>query len=215
MKSCDISPSVPLCILNPVMKRQNRKAGHATHTANEKELGAISRFLSFALRHGPDKVGIGLDSNGWASIEELVRQSNRCGRRLSPELIRTIVATSDKQRFAISGDGLYIRANQGHSIAAIDVALAPVEPPKFLFHGTAQRFVASILTTGISKRSRNHVHLSADESTAIHVGQRHGKPVVLRILARAMHAEGHEFFLSANGVWLTDHVPLRFIQSTG
>lgn len=196
------------------MKRQSRKACPATQVAIEKELGAISRFMSFALRHGPEKVGIQLDAHGWANIEELVRQSRRCGKRLSPEQVRTVAAASDKQRFAISSDGLYIRANQGHSIAAIDVGLAPVEPPEFLFHGTAQRFVASILTTGISKRSRNHVHLSADEATAIHVGQRHGKPVVLPILSRAMHADGHEFYLSANGVWLTDYVPQRYIQST-
>lgn len=175
------------------MRHHNRKAVQATHKISEKELSTISRFLSFALRHGPEKIGIQLDANGWARIEDLVKQSNRCGRRLSPELIRRVVAACDKQRFAISSDGLYIRANQGHSIAAIDVGLAPVEPPELLFHGTAQRFVASIMATGINKRSRNHVHLSADEATAVHVGLHHGKPVILQILAQAMQAESHTF----------------------
>jgi putative RNA 2'-phosphotransferase len=197
-------------------KRKSKADALSRGTAvSDKEMDAISRFLSFALRHGPDKIGIHLDENGWTDIDELVRQSSQQGRRLSAELIRTVVAASDKQRFALSSDGLCIRANQGHSIAAIDVGLMPIEPPEFLFHGTARQFVASILATGISRRSRKHVHLSADEATAIRVGMRHGKPVVLRILARAMRAEGHEFFLSANGVWLTEHVPQRFIQSDG
>lgn len=195
------------------MKHQDPKTDHATHKFNEKELVTVSRFLSFALRHGPKKIGIQLDANGWARIDDLVKQSNRCGRRLSPELIRKVVAASDKQRFAISGDGIFIRANQGHSIAAIDVGLTSVKPPELLFHGTAQRFVASIKATGISKRSRNHVHLSADEATAVRIGLRHGEPVVLQISAHAMQAEGHKFYLSANGVWLTEHVPPRFIQS--
>jgi len=180
-----------------------------------KELDAISRFLSFALRHGPDKVGIQLDANGWASIEALVRQSSQHGWLLSPELIRSVVAASDKQRFAISSDGLHIRANQGHSMPAIDLGLRPVEPPEFLYHGTAERFVASIMATGICRGTRNYVHLSAAEATAIRVGSRHGKPVVLRILASAMCPEGHEFFLSANGIWLTEHVPSHFVQAIG
>ena len=180
---------------------------------SEKEMAAISRFLSFALRHGPDKAGIELEGNGWASIEDLVRNSRRHGKPLSAGVIRAVVAASDKQRFSVSPDGLRIRANQGHSIAVIDVGLPPVEPPDYLFHGTAQKFVASIMATGISRRSRNHVHLSADKATALLVGMRHGKPVALRILAKAMHAEGHAFFLSTNGVWLTEHVPTRFIQS--
>lgn len=180
---------------------------------SKKRITAISRFLSFALRHGPDKIGIQLDENGWAIIDELIRKSRRHGLRLSIDLIRTAVIVSDKQRFALSNDGLRIRANQGHSIAGIDIGLPPAEPPEFLFHGTAKQFVPSIMATGISRKSRNHVHLSADEATACRVGMRHGKSVVLRILARAMHAEGHKFLLSVNGVSLTEHVPPRFIQS--
>lgn len=176
------------------------------------ELKKASRFLAHVLRHGPESIGIRLDANGWASMADIVRKAARHGKRLTPELIRSVVATSDKQRFALSDDGLRIRANQGHSIADVDLGLQPTEPPEFLFHGTALHHLASIRAHGISKGKRNHVHLSPDEGTALRVGQRHGKPVVLRVLARAMHEKGFEFYLSANGVWLTFYVPAEFVQ---
>lgn len=176
------------------------------------ELKKASRFLAHVLRHGPESIGIRLDANGWASVADIVRNSARHGKRLTPELIRSVVATSDKQRFALSEDGLRIRANQGHTIADVDLGLRPAEPPEFLFHGTAFRFLDSIMVNGIAKGKRNHVHLSPDEATALRVGQRHGESVVLMVLARAMHEKGFEFYLSANGVWLTWHVPARFIR---
>ena len=103
-----------------------------------------------------------------------------------------------------------IRANQGHSVE-VDLALPPAEPPEVLYHGTAAHFVESIRATGLNAASRQHVHLSADEATAIKVGKRHGKPVVLRIRAGDMHRGGTKFYLSANGVWLTAAVSAEFI----
>ena len=121
------------------------------------------------------------------------------------------MATNPKRRFSISDDGDRIRANQGHSID-VDLQFEPMAPPAVLFHGTATRFVESILTKGLIRQSRQHVHLSAEEATAVDVGGRHGKPVVLAVDALAMSEVGHEFFRSANGVWLTDHVPAEFLM---
>jgi probable RNA 2'-phosphotransferase len=45
------------------------------------------------------------------------------------------------------------------------------------------------------------------------VGQRHGKPLVLRIAAGEMQRDGHVFYQSDNGVWLTEHVPLAYISA--
>jgi putative RNA 2'-phosphotransferase len=125
-------------------------------------------------------------------------------------MIAAVVRTNDKQRFRISVDGLRIRASQGHSLA-VDLALTPQEPPTVLFHGAATQFLEAILTRGITSGSRQHVHLSATYDTAITVGQRHGKPVVLAVQARAMHHTGRTFYRADNGVWLTDHVPVAFI----
>lgn len=169
-----------------------------------------SKFLSLVLRHRPDLIGLSLDAAGWAEIEELIRLS-RAHRPLARELIEAVVASSDKQRFAISEDGKRIRANQGHSID-VDLALEVVAPPERLYHGTAARFVEAIRREGLSRRSRHHVHLSADVDTARRVGARHGKPVVLVVRATEMAAAGHVFHRSANGVWLTDAVPVAFID---
>jgi putative RNA 2'-phosphotransferase len=144
-------------------------------------------------------------------VEELIRCAAAHGRKLTAALIEQTVASNDKQRFALSEDRRRIRANQGHSIE-VDLALTPREPPEMLFHGTATRFLASIRAQGLLAGRRQHVHLSADEATAVKVGQRHGEPVVLRIRAGAMHQAGRAFYLSANGVWLTEHVPNEHIE---
>ncbi|MGK5073017.1 RNA 2'-phosphotransferase [Janthinobacterium sp. ZB1P44] len=170
-----------------------------------------SKFLSLILRHAPEKIGLALDSNGWADIGQLLAQSARHGRRLSREQLDDVVARDSKTRYAISDDGLRIRANQGHSLAAVDIALPPATPPAVLYHGTASRFVEAIRTGGLLPGSRNHVHLSASRETAMAVGARHGKPVVLTVDAAAMQAQGHAFYVSANGVWLVDTVPAGFI----
>ena len=172
---------------------------------------ATSKFLSLILRHQPEKIGLSLDANGWADIEELLRLSAAKGKPLTRALLEEVVLTNDKQRFVLSEDGAKIRANQGHSVS-VELGLVPVVPPPVLFHGTATRFLESIRQQGLLKGSRQHVHLSPDEVTAMKVGQRHGKPVVLKIAAGKMQRDGHKFFCSANGVWLTDHVPAAFFE---
>ncbi|MED5612967.1 RNA 2'-phosphotransferase [Janthinobacterium sp. P210005] len=170
-----------------------------------------SKFLSLILRHAPEKIGLALDTNGWADIGQLLAQSARHGRRLSREQLDDVVARDSKTRYAISADGLRIRANQGHSLAAVDIGLPPATPPAMLYHGTASRFVEAIRAGGLLPGSRNHVHLSSSRETAVAVGARHGKPVVLTVDAAAMQAQGHVFYVSDNGVWLTDAVPVAFI----
>jgi len=178
----------------------------------DKTLISTSKYLSLILRHRPETIGLSLDAEGWVDIDILIGAANRHGKRLSLELVHRVVAENDKQRFALSDDGLRIRASQGHSIRTVDLNLAPVEPPAQLYHGTVAAFLDSIRRQGLLKRSRNHVHLSTDADTARRVGLRRGKPIVLVIESQAMHADGYKFFLSKNGVWLTDSVPVRYIQ---
>lgn len=167
----------------------------------------ISKFLSLVLRHQPDAIGITLDSAGWASIAELVEKARKAGVRLSGPLVRQVVATSDKQRFCISNDGLRIRANHGHSLSVVDLGLPPTVPPEFLYHGTARHLLNSIAAQGILPGRRQMVHLTESYEAAAESGRRHGVPVVLRIFAGRMHAEGFQFYRSASGVWLTERVP--------
>lgn len=175
-----------------------------------KNLKNISKFMSLILRHNPGKVGIELDESGWVEVSVLIEAMNNSGKSVDEKLIQEVVETNDKKRFTFSEDGKNIRANQGHSID-VDLKLEAQEPPEILYHGTATKNIASIKECGLEKRNRQHVHLSADKVTATKVGQRHGKVVILIIRARAMAEVGHEFFLSKNGVWLTEKVPVEFI----
>jgi putative RNA 2'-phosphotransferase len=170
-----------------------------------------SEFLSLILRHAPEKIGLALDAQGWADIGQLLAQAGSHGRSISREQLQDVVARDSKTRYAISADGLRIRANQGHSLAAVDIDLPPATPPAMLYHGTATRYVEAIRAGGLLPGSRNHVHLSANRETAMAVGTRHGKPVVLTVDAAAMHAQGQVFYIADNGVWLVYAVPQAFI----
>jgi len=169
----------------------------------------ISRFLSYVLRHRPDAIGIRLDDGGWVDIDELLAALTRAGRPLDRATLERVAAGTDKRRLEIRGDR--VRAAQGHTVP-VDLGLAPVEPPAVLYHGTVAGSLPGIRAEGIEPRGRTHVHLSTDVPTATSVGARRGDPVVLAIDAEGMHRLGHEFFLAANGVWLTDHVPPEFIR---
>lgn len=174
-----------------------------------KQLDKVSKFLSYILRHQPETIGITLDPDGWVDIHTLITQANQQGESLNQALIEQVVATSDKKRFTISTDGLKIRAAQGHSTQQVNHV--ETFPPTFLYHGTASRFIDSIKQQGLVAGSRHYVHLSNDQQTAITVGQRHGKPVVLKIDALRMAKQGLKFYRADNGVWLTQSVPIDFL----
>ena len=177
---------------------------------NEQEGTKISKFLSLVLRHKPETIGLVLDSQGWTDVDILIQRINGNGVSLNMETLKHIVETNPKKRFAFNESFTKIRANQGHSVE-IELGYHAQKPPLVVYHGTAQKNVEKILELGLLKGDRHHVHLSVDIQTAISVGQRHGKPVVFEVQAEKMYGDGFEFFLSNNGVWLTDHVPAKFL----
>lgn len=167
------------------------------------KLIADSRRLAKLLRHGKEH---DYDIHGWREVSDLVENYG-----FTPDELKEIVETNDKQRFEFSEDMQRIRARQGHSVN-VDVELSVQEPPEVLFHGTSQKSVESILAEGIKPRNRLHVHLSGNVATAVKVGSRHGKPVVFEVSARQMYDAGMKFYLSRNNVWLTDVVPQDYIK---
>ena len=177
----------------------------------DRRLVTVSKFLAKHLRHAPEALGLTLQPGGWVLVDELLAASGRAGFAISYDELIECVATNDKRRFSFDDTGDLIRANQGHSID-VDLQLEEKEPPEVLYHGTVERFLASIMTEGLHKGRRHHVHLSKDTDTARKVGARRGRPVILRVDARTMHQQGFKFFLSTNGVWLTDSVPVAFLM---
>ena len=170
----------------------------------------ISKYISLILRHKPEVIGISLDEHGWANVEELIEGIAK-DNDFNMEMLEEIVATDNKQRYSFNEERTLIRANQGHSIP-VDVELECVAPPEYLWHGTGEKYVASIDETGLIPKSRLYVHLSGDEETAVKVGKRHGKPVLYRVCSGKMQREGFQFYKSANGVWLTKHVPVEYLE---
>ena len=175
------------------------------------KLDKLSVFISLVLRHKPDAAGIQLDEHGWANVDDLLNGINNTGRNIDMDILEEIVRTDDKQRYSFNDDKTLIRANQGHSIP-VDVELEEKQPPQYLYHGTADGFLDSIMTDGLKPMSRLYVHLSQDEETAMKVGKRHGKPVVLMIRSNVMYNDGVKFYLSQNGVWLTKYVDRKYIK---
>lgn len=130
--------------------------------------------LAFLLRHDKDYQ---FDEHGWREVSDLIANHG-----YTMELLDEIVETNNKKRYEYSEDKSKIRARQGHSVN-VDVELKEVIPPDILYHGTAETTLSAIMNEGIIKGGRLHVHLSQTEETALNVGKRHGKPVVLRINA--------------------------------
>lgn len=193
-----------------------------TRMPDAKQLESVSRMLSKILRHEPQLVGVTLDNQGWIDLVELIGAIERTARApeapksfrslptITVELIQAVVAANDKQRFALSADGGRIRASQGHSVE-VDLGYASKTPPAVLYHGTAVGNWERIQVEGLKPGSRHAVHLSAETETARRVGARHGTPIVLIIDAAQMHADGSTFTQSDNGVWLTEHVPAKYL----
>lgn len=177
----------------------------------KNQIVKVSKRLSYVLRHHPEAIELVMDEEGWVEVDMLLDRFSNNYFPITLDNLKTVVAENNKKRFAFSDDEAYIRASQGHSLN-IDLGYEVIKPPECLYHGTATRFIHSIREQGLKKQKRHHVHLSADEDTATQVGSRHGKPIILIVNALEMHQEGYKFFQSENGVWLTEKVPVKYID---
>ncbi|EYR62612.1 RNA 2'-phosphotransferase [Actinotalea ferrariae CF5-4] len=175
------------------------------------DLVRTSRRISRVLRHAPQPVGLTLDRAGWVSVGDLLDALARHGTTVTRDELEQVVAGNDKQRFELDLTSDRIRARQGHSVP-VDLDLDPAVPPAVLFHGTPKGNVAAITREGLVRGARHHVHLSPDRQTAQRVGERRGRAAVLEVDAAGMTREGFVFFVTGNGVWLTDAVPPRFVS---
>ncbi len=169
-----------------------------------------SKYISLILRHKPETIGIMLDEHGWANVDELI-DGVRKYYPLDMEILERIVAEDEKQRYSFNEDKTLIRANQGHSIP-VDVELEQVIPPEYLYHGTGEKYASAIDEQGLIRKSRLYVHLSFDIETAKKVGSRHGKPVVYVVKSGDMNKDGYVFYKSVNGVWLTENIPVKYLE---
>lgn len=168
-----------------------------------------SRILIKALRHQPDILGLELDTRGWVNIKDVLKSLD-----ISKSELDIMVSTNEKQRFEYNEAQTKIRASQGHSIPGIEVFKdwKLYVPTSVLYHGTSYYSVGSIMKTKLISKTRTHVHLSKDVETAINVGSRHGRPILLQIDAEKMQSDGYTFYESKNGVVLIEEIPSKYLQ---
>jgi putative RNA 2'-phosphotransferase len=176
-----------------------------------KRYVTISKYLAKHLRHQPERLGLELLPGGWVSVDALLFAASQDEFEISLSDLQQVVLTNDKQRFAFDFSGLLIRANQGHS-TEVDLQLTAQIPPATLYHGTPVTAVTSILTTGLQKMSRHHVHLTTDVKIAHQVGARRGNSVIFAVDTHDMANDRHQFYRADNGVWLVDRVPPQYLQ---
>jgi putative RNA 2'-phosphotransferase len=177
----------------------------------EKELQKYSVFLSGVLRHYPEDVGVQLDTEGYVDVDTLLVKLAQHNKPISKEELFAIVAQDQKKRYSLINGNTEIRCNQGHSTKQVKLTFDEVEPPEFLYHGTATRFVDAIDKEGLIAGNRHYVHLSEKLETASQVGKRHGELFMYKVEARRMSADGFKFYLSDNGVWLVTSVPAQYL----
>jgi len=187
----------------------------------------ISKTLSYILRHGAAKESLQMRSDGYIKVDDLLARPKLNGVDFAT--IEALVKSNDKQRYQMlfepkelvqSGDTeleptegtWWIRANQGHSLKVEELELREVKAPEELpiaVHGTARQTWQTIEKTGLSRMARNHIHLATgklgDEGVISGMRASHAKNGVLIFIdvPKAM-ADGIRFFLSANGVVLTE-----------
>lgn len=171
-----------------------------------------SKCISYLLRHGAEKVGLRLNNRGYALVSELLAKCAEHGYIITEHMLEEIVNADTKGRYGYTDKQQYVRANQGHSLS-VDLGLNKKVPPVELFHGTGSKSYEDIIRLGIEKMNRQHVHLSDNMTTAYDVGQRHGKPVIFVVDCKRMLADGVDFYLSNNGVWLVDFVDRKYFSS--
>lgn len=173
-----------------------------------KDYIKIGKKISYLLRHDPQDLK--MDKNGYVYTSDLLKKVG-----ITQGELDHIVDTNDKKRLAYNEDKSKIRASQGHSIK-VDVELKATRPPRVLYHGTSPESYEKIIRSkGLDKMNRLHVHMTDDLKVAESVGKRYSKrnqPVILEIDSAAMYTDGYKFFLSENGVWLTDNVPLKYLK---
>jgi putative RNA 2'-phosphotransferase len=170
-----------------------------------------SKFISYVLRHKPDAVGLTLNREGWIDIDLLLSKATKSA--ITRAELEQIVAEDEKGRYTI--DGNMIRANQGHSTSQVKLTFKKAVPPVVLFHGAATAMLTEIMKKGLKPMARHHVHLSHDRATAEIVGGRRRKGyTVLTIDAKRMLADGLNFYISDNGVWLVDAVPSVYLSES-
>ena len=172
----------------------------------------LSKGISYALRHAPWEYELEMNEGGWVPVEQLLDALHRTEKwsNICEADLNEMIEKSEKKRYELAGGK--IRAFYGHSMP-MKILKEDKMPPNVLYHGTARRFLESIIKNGLLPQSRQYVHLSQDIETAENVGKRHDdKPCILIIDAKTAWNDGVKIYFGNEKVWLADAIPSRYIR---
>lgn len=172
----------------------------------------LSKKIAYILRHHPEKYDLVLNEEGFVAIDQLLEalHSDASWQEVTVDDIKTMIKNSEKKRFEIKNG--QIRAYYGHTIAT-KITKQEQTPPDVLYHGTAIKFLESIKEKGLLPQKRQYVHLSCDTKTAYDVAIRHSKDIcILKIDTKKAMQSGIKFYYGNEDVWLSDKIPMKFIE---
>jgi len=179
----------------------------------------LSKTLSWILRHGAKSEGLYMRSDGYIRVNDLLASPRLSSPTpLDFATLQRIVENDSKKRYMLlespdeaaptAGDVWWIRANQGHSLKEIQLDLKPILSAADIpmaVHGTNRTAWKSIAVQGLSKRTRNHIHLAQGvPEDGVISGMRQSAQVLIYINVQKALDAGLSFFLSENGVVLTE-----------
>lgn len=173
---------------------------------------ALSKDVSFALRHHLEQYQLHLDKEGWVLVDDLIQalQVNPKWKEVTVDHFKIMIEKSMKQRHELV-DG-HIRAFYGHSTKD-KVEKIEAIPPKILYHGTIQSVVDIILKDGLKPQKRQYVHLSSTLETAVIVANRRKDEMVILVVdTEAATKDGHKFYKGNEDIWLCDELPAKYLH---
>lgn len=173
----------------------------------------LSCEVSYALRHAPWEYELEMDEDGWVLVKQILDALCReeKWKNIKEADLSKMIEQSEKKRHELNNGK--IRALYGHSVP-MKILKEERIPPVVLYHGTARRFLESIMQNGLLPKNRQYVHLSQDSETAENVGKRHdAKPIILQINAKTAWNDGIKFYMGNEKVWLADAIPAKYLQA--
>lgn len=197
---------------------KNRKQGPSPklrgHPRDDPRI-RVSKSLSWLLRHGANNAGLDMRHDGYAKVSDVL--SNPMFRDVNFSQLQEIVTKDQKQRFHLlleprssdsPSDIWWVRANQGHSLKSVTLDMQPITSAldiPMAVHGTTLSAWEFIATQGLSKMKRNHIHLAQGiPGDNVMSGMRNSSQILIFVDVQKALDAGVLFYLSANGVVLTD-----------
>ncbi len=169
----------------------------------------LGRFISGALRHFPEDVGLEMDMQGWVDLDLLCDIMESRYRWATEERLTSLIESDIKRRYETEGSR--IRARYGHSVN-VDLDY-PGNEFAYLYYGASLEEIDMLLENGIAPIRQRYVHLSTSYRKANEAASVHSEnPVVIEVDAETAQQDGIFFMAVNDDIVLVDNVPPEYLS---